>query len=63
MDIENGNRLAVSRPENGMVEIISAETDTRLSLPVQDVRLLIHALSHLDQIGSARETIFLDPTS
>ena len=61
--MKNMNRLAIKQPENGVVEIISCETDTTLVLPLQDVQSLIWALNHLDQIGLERETIYLDPSS
>jgi hypothetical protein len=61
--MQNLNRLAITKPKDGVLEIISCETDTVLILPLQDVDLLIHALSHLDQIGLVHETIYLDPPS
>lgn len=45
-------RLGVSGPYDGKVEISSCETKTALSLPVEDINLLLDALQNIERNGS-----------
>ena len=56
-------RLGVSMPHEGIVDVVSVDTDTTLRLPVGDVGMLIAALQNLDRTGSRPESVCLDPSS
>jgi len=56
-------RFSLTLTEDGSIEIYSCVTRTALTLPMEDIDLLIANLSTFGRNESPRETIYPDPSS